>query len=72
MPFCQGDAGAIGRSRIPMALMRAVKTCPNANQRKNWLPAPKGGFFQFAARFYGPYGPLIDGSYKMPRVMRVE
>ena len=44
----------------------------DANQRKNWLPAPKGGFFKFAARFYGPYGPLIDGSYKMPRVMRVE
>ena len=25
----------------------------DANQRKNWLPAPKEGF-QFAARFYGP------------------
>jgi len=41
------------------------------NQRKNWLPAPKEGF-QFAARFYGPYGPLIDGSYKMPGVVRTE
>ena len=29
------------------------------NQRKNWLPAPKDGF-QFAARFYGPHGPLIN------------
>jgi hypothetical protein len=45
---------------------------PNdANQRKNWLPAPKEGF-QFAARFYGPYAPLIDGSYEMPRIVRVE
>ena len=41
----------------------------DANQRKNWLPAPKEGF-QFAARFYGPYGPLIDGSYDMPGVVR--
>ena len=41
-----------------------------ANQRKNWLPAPKEGF-QFAARFYGPHGPLIDGSYNMPGVVRV-
>ncbi len=26
MPFCHGDAGVIGRSRIPIALTRAVKT----------------------------------------------
>jgi hypothetical protein len=43
----------------------------DANQRKNWLPAPKNGF-QFAARFYGPHGPLIDGSYNMPGVVRAE
>ncbi|MNO59084.1 hypothetical protein D3C76_496640 [compost metagenome] len=39
------------------------------NQRRNWLPTPKGGF-QFAARFYGPHGPLIDGSYAMPGAVR--
>lgn len=39
-------------------------------ERQNWLPAPKGAF-QFAARFYGPHGPLIDGSYNMPGVVRV-
>jgi hypothetical protein len=39
-------------------------------QRQNWLPAPKGAF-QFTARFYGPHGPLIDGSYNMPGVVRV-
>ena len=43
----------------------------DANQKKNWLPAPKGGF-QFTARFYGPHAPLIDGSYNMPGVVRVE
>lgn len=43
----------------------------DANQKKNWLPAPKDGF-QFAARFYGPHAPLIDGSYHMPGVVRVE
>jgi hypothetical protein len=43
----------------------------DANQKKNWLPAPKGGF-QFAARFYGPHAPLLDGSYNMPGVVRVE
>jgi hypothetical protein len=40
------------------------------DQRRNWLPAPKEGF-QFAARFYGPHGPLIDGSYAMPGAVRV-
>ena len=43
----------------------------NPIERQNWLPAPKGEF-QFAARFYGPHGPLIDGTYKMPGVMRVD
>jgi hypothetical protein len=44
----------------------------NSNQRKNWLPAPKIGGFQFAVRFYGPGTPLIDGSYNMPGVVRTE
>jgi hypothetical protein len=37
---------------------------------KNWLPAPPDGF-RFAARFYGPYQPLVDGSYSMPAPVRV-
>ncbi len=42
-----------------------------ANQRQNWLPAPKDGF-RFTARFYGPSTSLIDGSYDMPGVVRVD
>jgi len=38
-------------------------------QKQNWLPAPGEGF-QVASRFYGPHGPLIDGSYNMPGVGR--
>lgn len=37
---------------------------------RNWLPLPAEGDFQFAARFYGPMAPLIDGSYPMPEVVR--
>jgi hypothetical protein len=40
-------------------------------QRQNWLPAPMEDF-RFSARFYGPKAPLIDGSYPMPRPVRVE
>lgn len=41
------------------------------DQAKNWLPAPKEGF-RFTSRYYGPYAPLVDGSYNMPKVMKVE
>jgi len=44
----------------------------DANQRMNWLPTPKSGGFQFAARFYGAGSQLIDGSYNMPGVVRTE
>jgi hypothetical protein len=43
---------------------------PGPEKEANWLPAPKEGF-RFAARFYGPYAPLIDGGYNMPGVVRV-
>ncbi len=40
-------------------------------QARNWLPVPRGARFQLAARFYGPTSGLIDGSYAMPRIVRV-
>jgi hypothetical protein len=40
-------------------------------QAKNWLPAPPDGF-RFTARYYGPYASLVDGTYKMPKVVKVE
>lgn len=39
-------------------------------QLKNWLPAPPDNF-RFAARFYGPKMSIIDGSYKMPKPVKV-
>jgi hypothetical protein len=38
-------------------------------QQRNWLPAPEGPF-RFAARFYGPKAPLMDGSYTMPGLIK--
>ena len=40
-----------------------------AEETRNWLPAPPGPF-RFAARYYDPDAPLIDGSYQMPAVIR--
>jgi hypothetical protein len=39
-------------------------------QAKNWLPAPAEGF-RFTSRFYGPYAPLTNGTYNMPKVYKV-
>lgn len=41
------------------------------DEAKNWLPAPAEGF-RFTSRYYGPYAPLVDGSYNMPRVVKVK
>jgi hypothetical protein len=41
------------------------------DQAKNWLPAPAEGM-RFTARFYGPYAPLTNGAYDMPRAVRVD
>jgi hypothetical protein len=43
----------------------------DSQQRQNWLPAPQDGF-RFAARFYGPYTSLIDASYNMPGIVRMD
>ena len=42
----------------------------DTNQLKNWLPAPPETF-RFTARFYHPKMNIIDGSYKMPRPVKV-
>jgi hypothetical protein len=42
------------------------------NQARNWLPTPAAGAFRLAPRFYGPTAPLIDGSYTMPKIVRVQ
>jgi len=41
------------------------------DQVRNWLPAPAKGF-RFTARFYGPYAPLVNGTYNMPRVVKAQ
>jgi hypothetical protein len=40
-------------------------------QRRNWLPAPAGGF-QLTARLYGPSSSAISATYDMPGIVRVE
>jgi hypothetical protein len=48
-----------------------LRAASDPKQHQNWLPAPKEGFC-FTARFYGPYTPLIDGSYDVPCIVWVD
>lgn len=41
-------------------------------QARNWLPTARDDTFQFAARYYGPMAPLVDGSYAMPKIVRAK
>ena len=54
-----------GQIVIPIQTQRPT----DPDQARNWLSAPPGPF-RFAARYYGPNGPLIDGTYQMPAVVR--
>jgi len=58
-----------GDGKLVIYVQHDERTDPK--QRQNWLPAPKDGS-RFTARFYGPSTSLIDGSYDMPGVVRVD
>ena len=44
---------------------------PDDADQANWLPAPEGDFRPMM-RMYQPGGPVLDGSYQLPAVVRVE
>jgi hypothetical protein len=43
---------------------------PGPARQSNWLPAPAGGF-SLAMRLYFPKGPVLDGKWHPPGVVRV-
>jgi hypothetical protein len=47
------------------------KYFPGADRESNWLPAPEGRFV-LMLRFYWPKEPVINGSWKIPPVKRVD
>jgi hypothetical protein len=45
---------------------------PGAAKEANWLPAPQTGNFRPTMRLYQPQHPILDGSYILPAIRRVE
>lgn len=47
-------------------------TSPGPDKESNWLPIPPSGPFNLTVRAYQPKKELIDGSYKLPPVKKVQ
>jgi hypothetical protein len=63
------EAGQLFAKDGKLVIYIQTKKPDDPDKAKNWLPAPRDGM-RFTARFYGPYPPLTDGSYKMPKVVK--
>jgi hypothetical protein len=44
---------------------------PQREKVANWLPTPAGRF-NMAMRIYGPRTSILDGSYRLPPVTRID
>lgn len=47
-------------------------TSPGADKEANWLPAPASGPFNLTVRDYWPKEAMLDGTYKLPPVRKVQ
>jgi len=45
---------------------------PGADKEVNWLPAPANGPFNLTVRIYWPTPGVLDGTYKLPPVRKME
>ena len=45
---------------------------PGPEKESNWLPAPAGGPFNLTVRNYWPKEAVLDGTYKLPPVRKVQ
>lgn len=48
------------------------KDSPGAEKESNWLPTPQAGNFRPIMRMYQPKQPILDGSYVLPGIKRVD
>lgn len=64
------EAGAYSAVDGKVTFYLQAERPDDPEKARNWLPTSKSDGFQLAARFYGPTSGLIDGSYRMPQIVR--
>lgn len=45
---------------------------PRTGEESNWLPCPPSDPFNLSIRVFQPKKPLLDGTYKIPPITRVD
>ena len=45
---------------------------PGTDKQSNWLAIPSSGMFNLTVRSYHPGEALLDGSYKLPLVVKMQ
>jgi hypothetical protein len=48
------------------------KDSPGGDKESNWQPIPPSGMFNLTVRSYQPEQGLLDGTYKLPAVTKVQ
>lgn len=78
MLFVENDFGRYsigsttdGLKKSPDGSLTIVIQKDRPADTSNWLPAP-GGNFNLTMRFYGPETTVLDGSYRLPAMRRVQ
>ena len=64
------DRGESCTSPTARSSSRSRPTAARPPKKRATVCQTPPGPFRFAARYYGPDAPLIDGSYQMPAVIR--
>ena len=64
MPLTYNDDGSLD--------IYVQAASPGEKEEANWLPAPASGPFSLTVRIYWPAGAVLDGTYKLPPVTRLE
>jgi hypothetical protein len=45
---------------------------PSTDKQSNWLPAPRNGPFNLTLRDYWPKQTMLDDSYKLPPLIKMQ
>jgi len=48
------------------------RNSPGADKESNWLPVPPSGAFNVTVRVYQPKRTILDGTYHLPPIQKVD